>query len=142
MEQKPWYKDGVRFKCTGCGKCCTGAPGYVWVNEEEIEKIAAYLNITKQEFSMRFLRKVNGGYSLVEYKKNHDCVFLKENKCSIYPVRPTQCKTYPYWPFHMHSKENWEAAAKECEGISDEAPIVTFEEIEEQRLIQLKRKKI
>ena len=22
---EPWYKDGLRFKCTGCGDCCTGA---------------------------------------------------------------------------------------------------------------------
>ena len=26
-----WYRDGLRFECTRCGACCTGAPGYVWV---------------------------------------------------------------------------------------------------------------
>ena len=37
---EPWFKDGLRFKCTQCGDCCTGAPGYVWVNQEEIEALA------------------------------------------------------------------------------------------------------
>jgi hypothetical protein len=46
MDEHPWYKDGLRFTCTGCGDCCTGAPGYVWVNKEEIEALAAETNNT------------------------------------------------------------------------------------------------
>ena len=38
---KPWYAEGLRFKCTECGQCCTGAPGYVWVNEEEVAFVVA-----------------------------------------------------------------------------------------------------
>ena len=49
-EKSPWYKDGLQFKCTGCGKCCTGAPGAVWLKPHEIDTIAAYLKITKEEF--------------------------------------------------------------------------------------------
>jgi Fe-S-cluster containining protein len=41
MADKPWYKEGLRFKCTACGDCCTGAPGFVWVNKEEMEALAA-----------------------------------------------------------------------------------------------------
>jgi len=26
--KEPWYKDGLKFSCSGCGDCCTGAPGY------------------------------------------------------------------------------------------------------------------
>ena len=25
---EPWYQDGLQFRCTRCGNCCTGAPGY------------------------------------------------------------------------------------------------------------------
>jgi len=35
-----WYKPGLRFKCTECGACCTGAPGYVWISEKEIKAVA------------------------------------------------------------------------------------------------------
>ena len=37
-----WYDAGLKFQCTRCGACCTGAPGYVWVNGEEIARLAAY----------------------------------------------------------------------------------------------------
>ena len=37
---KPWYADGLRFACTQCGNCCTGEPGFVWVNDAEIAAIA------------------------------------------------------------------------------------------------------
>ena len=48
MADEPWYKDGLKFKCTQCGDCCTGAPGYVWVNQAEVEGIAAELGETAQ----------------------------------------------------------------------------------------------
>ena len=46
MSKKPWYADGLQFECTQCGDCCTGAPGYVWVNKSEIEALAAEGQLT------------------------------------------------------------------------------------------------
>lgn len=132
---QPWYSEGLPFECTGCGQCCTGAPGYIWVNEEEITTIADHLDLSIPEFTARFLRRVNGQYSLVELAKTYDCVFLKDNKCQIYPIRPTQCRTFPWWPRNLRSKEDWEEAAKYCEGINKKAPIVPLDVIEEQRAI-------
>ncbi len=40
----PWYKDRLNFTCSQCGNCCTGAPGVVWVTDEEIKEIADYLD--------------------------------------------------------------------------------------------------
>jgi uncharacterized protein len=139
QEEDPWYAEGLRFECTGCGQCCTGSSGYVWLNEDEIVNIAAYLKISLDEFAQRFLRRIQGNYALLENRKAYeiyDCVFLKNNKCEIYPVRPTQCKTFPWWPQHLESKEEWEAAAKYCEGIRLDAPITSLEKIEEQRKLQ------
>ncbi len=135
-EDAPWYAKGLHFECTGCGKCCTGAPGYVWVNEQEIQEMAAFLKMTIEEFSLRYLRLVKGRLSLKERPQNYDCVFLKDKKCQIYSVRPQQCRTFPWWPHHLKSEKEWEEAARYCEGISPQAPMVPFEAIEEQRLIQ------
>lgn len=136
QDEKPWYSEGLKFKCTGCGKCCTGAPGYIWVSREEIEIIAAHLKMPVEKFSMRYLKKVGKRYSLVEFSKTYDCVFLKDNKCSIYQVRPTQCRTFPWWVENLNSPEAWREAAKHCEGISHEAPVVPIDTIESQLEIQ------
>lgn len=136
QDETPWYADGLHFECTGCGNCCTGSPGYVWLNDEEIVKIAEYLKITIQEFSRRFLRLVNGNFSLLENHHTFDCVFFKDKRCQIYPVRPTQCRTFPWWPKHLESREAWIEAAKYCEGIRLSAPLVALEAIEQQKSVQ------
>lgn len=136
QDHSPWYAQGLNFKCTGCGQCCTGSPGYIWVNEEEIQHIARYLNLRIDEFSRRYLRRVKGRLSLLELPKSYDCIFLKDKKCQIYPVRPTQCRTYPWWPQHLTSEKEWREAASCCEGIQPEAPLVPLATIEEQRTIQ------
>lgn len=133
-----WYKEGLRFKCTECGKCCTGAPGYVWVNEEEMEAMADFLKLTLKEFKMRYVRRVGQRFSLLESKQTYDCIFLKDKKCGVYGARPTQCRTYPWWPHNLKSEESWDETARTCEGIHPEAPLVKAETIEEQLLVQLK----
>ena len=135
-EELPWYAKGLNFKCTECGKCCTGAPGYVWLNEQEISQIAQYLGLSIEEFTKRYLRTVNGRLSLKEHPKTYDCVFLKDKKCEIYSLRPTQCRTFPWWPWNLKTEKGWQEAAQYCEGIRPDAPLVEFCQIEEQRLIQ------
>jgi len=136
QEEPRWYKNGLRFKCTECGQCCTGSPGYVWVEENEIETMAQFLNITIEEFSRLYLRRVLGRMSLLENPKTYDCIFLKDKKCQLYTARPKQCRTYPWWPALLKSEKDWEEAADYCEGINPEAPLVPFEVIEQQRAIQ------
>ncbi len=139
MKNESWYKEGLSFACTECGQCCTGSPGYVWVTEEEIAEMAAFLKISPKDFMHRYVRRVGNRYSLVEMKKSYDCVFLKDRKCQVYGARPTQCRTFPWWPHHLTSPEAWKEAAHHCEGICNEASKVSYETIEEQKLIQLRR---
>lgn len=133
----PWYGKGLRFECTGCGKCCTGAPGVVFVSEEEIENIATYLKLNIKDIYIRYIRRVNGKLALVELSKNYDCIFLKDNKCTIYPVRPKQCKTFPWWPQNLSSEKDWQEASIYCEGIRNEAPIVPYSTIQTELEIQI-----
>lgn len=119
-ETDEWYKDGLRFKCTGCGKCCTGSPGAVWISDEEVEAISQHLGISVSEFLNDYTRLIDGKRSLIEDNKTYDCVFLKNNQCSIYSLRPLQCRTYPWWPNNLRSKQDWEEASKWCEGINHE----------------------
>ncbi len=136
VEENPWYKDGLRFNCTGCGQCCTGSPGYIWVTQKEIHTIMEFLKISYSEFEKKYLRRIKNRFSLIEKPINYDCIFLENNKCSIYSVRPKQCRTYPWWKQNLKTREDWEAAAKMCEGINNEAPVVPYSEITKQLNIQ------
>src|SRR3954469_15928176 len=65
---RTWYAEGLDFTCTQCGNCCGGAPGYVWVEREDIDRIATYLQITPEEVVEQHCRKVGGKWSLKEGK--------------------------------------------------------------------------
>lgn len=129
---KSWYEKGLPFKCTGCGKCCTGAPGYVWVTHEEVAHMAAHLEITPEAFIHKYVRHIGSKMSLIERAQTYDCVFLSGKQCLLYEARPMQCRTFPWWPQTLASPEAWDRAAEECEGINPDAPIVSKEEIDQQ----------
>jgi Fe-S-cluster containining protein len=118
----PWYADGLCFSCTQCGNCCSGAPGHVWVTTAEIERIAAFCNLTVEDFSRRHLRRVGFGRSLLELPGG-DCEFLDrlpdgKTQCRIHPVRPVQCRTWPFWKSNLSTPGDWQSAATGCPGIN------------------------
>ncbi len=117
MSKKPWYDDGLRFRCTGCGNCCTGEPGVVWVSDEELAAIAEFLDEPVGAVRIEHTRQVRGQTSLKEFA-NGDCTFFdgQTRRCRIYPVRPTQCQTWPFWESNLDSEESWEAVQLECPG--------------------------
>lgn len=112
----PWYRDGLAFSCTRCGACCTGAPGYVWVTPEEIERLAQFRGQTVEAFSAKFVRQVGDRYSLVE-RPGGDCIFWdKEAGCTVYPARPVQCQTWPFWPENVETADDWSYVQSVCPG--------------------------
>ncbi len=124
----PWYRDGLAFTCTRCGNCCTGAPGYVWVSHDEIRQIAEFRGEGVQEFSSRFVRRVQNRYSLIE-KPGGDCIFWdKKAGCTVYQARPVQCRTWPFWPENVESAESWAGVCQVCPG-SGHGRVYSVEEI-------------
>lgn len=120
-----WYKKGLKFGCTQCGQCCTGSPGYVWIDDAEIQEMADYLGIPKEEFIQRYTRQVDGALALLEFPRSYDCIFLRDNKCLVYNSRPKQCRTFPFWPENLTSKEAWEKTKSRCEGVDrPDAPVI------------------
>lgn len=135
---KPWYeaKDptgttdtgerGLRFTCTMCGNCCTGAPGYVLFTDEEAASMAADLGITPAQFLRDFTHEGPHGRSLNETHTEHgfDCVFLDRKSspgkalCRVYRARPAQCRTWPFWPDNLTSKHHWNRAGRTCPGLN------------------------
>jgi uncharacterized protein len=136
MPEKTWYKDGLRFECSQCGDCCTGAPGYVWMTGEEIRLLADHVTAGNvAEFERLYVRKVGVRKSLVEYP-NGDCVFFdpKARKCTVYEARPRQCRTWPFWDSNLKSPADWQRTCEVCPG-SGEGRLYQLGEIEEQRKV-------
>lgn len=137
-EARPWFDDGLRFKCTGCGKCCTGPSGYVFLSAADVERLAEHFHLTPQEFCKKYTRYVDGQYALLDQKGSEDCIFLEGKKCSVYEARPTQCKTFPWWIHNLRDEKDWEEAAVRCEGINHpDAPLISSLHIQEQCLVYL-----
>jgi len=131
----PWYHEGLQFKCSGCGDCCTGAPGYVWVNKQEIAAMAVIVDMDVESFEEKYVRKIGIRKSLVEFS-NGDCVFFdnETRKCDVYEARPRQCKTWPFWDSNLKSKETWEETCVSCPG-SGTGKLYNLDQIEDQRKI-------
>lgn len=115
-----WEATGIRFECIACGKCCGGAPGFIWVNEEEKEGISKFLNIDAIELDKLYLIKHMGKSSIKE-RDNFDCIFLdsKSNRCKIYKVRPMQCSLFPFWPSLLADKRLWNYYSARCPGMDN-----------------------
>ncbi|KPK65034.1 MAG: hypothetical protein AMK73_04170 [Planctomycetes bacterium SM23_32] len=126
--EPPWYEDGLRFTCTQCCQCCTGPPGYVWLSSGELGRIARFFGLSPAAFARQYCREVGRRVSLKE-QTNGDCVLLTPAGCGVYPVRPAQCRTFPFWRDNIRSRQSWEAAAERCPGIG-RGRLYAWQEIE------------
>ncbi|CAI5737176.1 unnamed protein product [Peronospora destructor] len=116
----------LRFRCTGCGKCCTGKGGRVRVNDRELQELAAATKLSLPEFKQSYTHTVlevdasgqkKAQRVLRQTPDDRQCFFLQGSKCTVYAARPTQCRTFPWWQQHLVSDYDWQLAAADCEGI-------------------------
>ncbi len=124
-----WYETGLRFSCTRCGHCCTGVPGYVWVEQEDIEALAEFQQLSVENFCRTYVRWTPEGLSLLE-KANGDCVFWQQAGCSVYQARPPQCRAFPFWSSHLGGAATWRKSTESCPG-ADTGRLYVRDEIDQ-----------
>jgi uncharacterized protein len=128
-QAEPWFNDGLKFTCTECGNCCTGGPGYIWLSEEELHRLADHLKLPVEQVVRKYCRTIGGKLSLKERINagNYDCIFLRHDpdengqvrrRCGIYQVRPLQCRTWPFWDGLLTSRDSWDRASHRCPGMN------------------------
>jgi len=123
QNQNHWYRAGLAFSCRQCGHCCGGPQeGYVWISRPEIDALADHLKTPTAQLKQKYLRRIGLRYSLIEKQPSKDCIFLKPipgrgKGCMVYPVRPLQCRTWPFWKENLRSLTAWRQAAAKCPGI-------------------------
>ena len=128
-----FYNDGLRFECQRCLYCCSSEPGYVYLTKDDILSASAEVGLPPAAFIEVYCRIIDyGTFSMVSLreKSNYDCVFLTADGCSIYRARPEQCRSYPFWPSVLQSRESWEAEGCSCPGIG-RGGVISRKEIEE-----------
>lgn len=125
----------IRFTCQrGCINCCDQS-GFVYLTEADVTRAAQFVGMTQRSFEARYLYRTK---NLRRFRKPKDrqCPFLEESGCSIHPAKPTQCRTFPFWPELVESRREWSRVAKYCPGIG-KGPLIqigeAMERAEEQR---------
>ena len=107
---------GLRFECQpGCTNCCT-QKGFVYLTENDLTRIAKFLQVTAAEFERRYVYRTARQIRL-RVPRQVQCHFLRDGGCSIHPVKPAQCRIFPFWPELVDDKREWRKTAAWCPGI-------------------------
>ena len=117
-----WYEEGLPFTCTACGNCCKsrGEYSHVYLREEEVTAIARHLEMDAVEFVRTQVRVEDGWITLLPGLSR--CQFLDDaGRCTVYPVRPVQCRTWPFWDINLDQKTWTEEVNATCPGSRDGA---------------------
>jgi hypothetical protein len=131
MTHKPWYSKGLRFECQRSGNCCRthGEYAYIYLAPADVTAIAAHQGLSESEFRARHCRE-DEGYTILRIDDPR-CPFLEpDNSCGIYPVRPKQCATWPFWQENLDDRARWEGPVKTCCAGIGKGRLFTAEEVE------------
>jgi Fe-S-cluster containining protein len=132
MEKELFYADGLKFSCKRCSSCCRYDSGFVFLSEKDLKKLSSALKTDEKSVINIFCRWVtdkNGDEVLsLKEKSNKDCI-LWDSGCTVYPERPLQCVTFPFWKSVIASLQCWEIAADTCPGMNS-GELHTMTEIE------------
>ena len=115
------YPVNIKFGCNRCGLCCGDTKQknrHILLLEAETNNIAAHTSRCILDFSLEIKDKRPYVY---EMKKTSEgkCVYLKDNQCSIYQLRPLICRFYPFeLKFNKDKKLHDFDFTVECPGIN------------------------
>ena len=87
--------DSAIFSCRRCGACCR-APGYVYLTQADVARLAATLDMTEEEFAGRHAELgPNRAQLRLAGGVRGACMFLRGKNCRVYDARPEQCRQFP-----------------------------------------------
>ncbi len=89
----------------------------MYITSKDLERLAKHLGLSEQEFEARYVIRYRRLTRLRKPRKSQ-CHFLMADGCSVHPVKPVQCRTYPFWPELVEDRAAWQAEAKRCPGIN------------------------
>jgi len=122
--------EGLRFECQpGCTECCR-QQGFVYLTEADLPRMAEFLGMSAPAFEKRYVFRTRNRMRL-RVPRDSNCIFLKDDGCSIHPAKPTQCRIFPFWPELVESRREWRKTARYCPGMG-KGPLIQIEFAREQ----------
>jgi Fe-S-cluster containining protein len=125
----------IRFTCQkGCTNCCD-QQGFVYLSEEDVTRAAKFVGLGQKAFEAKYIYRTRHQRRFRKPPAKQ-CPFLEGGGCSIHPAKPTQCRTFPFWPELVERQSAWQRTACYCPGIG-KGPLIqigkAMEIAEEQR---------
>lgn len=115
-------EDGIRFTCQpGCTRCCE-VSGYVYLTEDDLQNAAAHLGMTAPAFEAKYVYRT-AHMRRLRKPRGAQCHFLQNGGCSIHPVKPVQCRLFPFWPELIESRREWRSVGRWCPGVG-QGPLI------------------
>jgi len=114
------YPIALRFQCTKCGICCGDTNKkirHILLLSNEAEQIAAATSRQTSEFAVKIENKSPYSYEMEKTTESGKCIFLENNRCSIYPLRPLVCRFYPFELRIAANRKHEFLHTDECPGI-------------------------
>lgn len=90
------YPNEIIWKCQRCTLCCKDSSKHIRhikLLKQEGISLSRKIKIPMENFTVPTLDKI---YSHEILKNNGKCIFLKDNICNIYEIRPLVCRFYPF----------------------------------------------
>ena len=121
MKDALFFAGGLKFSGKRCSSCCRYDAGFVFLSEDDMEKLTAEVKMNRDSFIKTYCRWVSGfndGEVLsLKEKSNNDCIFW-DSSCTVYAARPLQCVTFPFWESVVSCEQSWKIAASGCPGMN------------------------
>ena len=115
------YPVALRFQCVKCGICCGDTKEksrHVLLLKPEAEQISKATGQSVAQFAVEIEDKKPYSYEMKKRTEDGKCVFLENDRCTIYLVRPLICRFYPFELDSRSGKYSFHFT-KECPGIGE-----------------------
>lgn len=114
------YPLATRFKCVRCGICCGDTATrtrHILILGNEAEQIAETTMKPIFDFAVKIVGKEPYVYEMAKTSQDGKCIFLKQNQCTIYSLRPLICRFYPFELKTKGSRKHKFVSTDECPGL-------------------------
>jgi uncharacterized protein len=111
----------VRFHCVKCGICCGDTKEKtrcILLLKPEAEQISEATLQPTAQFAFKLADKEPYCYEMKKRAEDGKCVFLENDRCTIYPVRPLICRFYPFELDSCGGRYSFQFT-EECPGIGE-----------------------